>query len=482
MKSIRLTVFWLALASVLALALVGQLATSAVAAIPKIAWIALYDGPAKLEDEPRCLKVDSQGNAYVTGVSYTGSSPVWETATVKYSPGGGQLWAQRYHEGTKAAVVFDLGLDAAANVYIAGYIGSAITGREYLTVKFDTASNRQWSGVYTPPEPDLAWYRGLAVDPAGNAYVTGVYNEMAAEAAYFCTIKYNAAGAQQWLALFPGLAPDTSNEPRAIAVDGEGNVIVTGPSGTGPPNPGSVYATVKYDSAGNQLWASSYQSGLGFDISRAVVADSEGNVIVTGSCGPNMNATEYVTGKYSPGGTELWAKPYDGPGPGNDDPCALAVDGRGNVYVTGESRGAAGNPEYATVKYDGDGNQLWAARYAGPARFWDYPTSLAVDQQGNVNVTGVSYNADYSKDYATLKYSPEGELLWEARYPTGYDALHDVPWRDIIPYHLLALDPWGNILVSGPYRHPDGNVDYLTIKYRQATLMGGVFLNLLLGD
>jgi len=212
-------------------------------------------------------------------------------------------------------------------------------------------------------------------------------------------------------------------------VDGLGNVIVTGPSGTNIPTPASVYATVKYDSAGNQLWAGSYSSGLGFDISRAVVADSQGNVIVTGSCGPNLNTTGFVTVKYSPDGVELWVRHYDGPGAGNDDPCGLAVDVEGNIYVT-----------------------------------------------------GVSYNADFSKDYATLKYSPAGLLLWEARYPTGYDALHDVPRQDIVQFRLLALAPWDNILMCGPYRHSDGNVDYLIIKYRQASSFSGVLLNLLLGD
>ncbi|MBK6772393.1 MAG: SBBP repeat-containing protein [Ignavibacteria bacterium] len=69
---------------------------------------------------------------------------------------------------------------------------------------------------------------------------------------------------------------------------------------------------------------------------------------------------------------------------------SLAVDGSGNVYVTGYSTGSGQRFDYATIKYNSSGVQQWVARYNGPGNSIDYANSLAVDGSGNVYVTGIS--------------------------------------------------------------------------------------------
>ncbi len=115
--------------------------------------------------------------------------------------------------------------------------------------------------------------------------------------------------------------------------------------------------------------------------------------------------------------TEAWIARYNGRAGFQDTARALAVDAAGNVYVTGNSdREEFNTGDYATIKYDAEGNQLWVARYNGPANYIDYPTALAVDASGNVYVTGWSTGAGTLTDYATIKYDSNGKQLWVARY------------------------------------------------------------------
>ena len=62
---------------------------------------------------------------------------------------------------------------------------------------------------------------------------------------------------------------------------------------------------------------------------------------------------------------------------------SMVLDEESNVYVTGKS-GTTYGGDYLTIKYDKDGNELWAKRYNGPEGRDDHATSIAVDNKGNV--------------------------------------------------------------------------------------------------
>jgi len=110
-----------------------------------------------------------------------------------------------------------------------------------------------------------------------------------------------------------------------------------------------------------------------------------------------------------------WVRRYNGPGNRNDWASALALDGSGNVYVTGGSYGNGPHFDYATVKYDSSGNQRWVQRYNGPGDSTDYVYAIVVDGSGNVYVTGGSFGSGTSWDYATVKYDSSGNQLWVQR-------------------------------------------------------------------
>src|SRR5205085_2427567 len=113
---------------------------------------------------------------------------------------------------------------------------------------------------------------------------------------------------------------------------------------------------------------------------------------------------DYATIKYDASGNQLWVRRYHGPGIDNDAATAIAVDGQDSVYVTGNSTGANGKTDYATIKYDAGGSQKWVRRYDGPASGYDEAKAIAVDSQDNVIVTGSSDAANSTPDYLTIKY------------------------------------------------------------------------------
>jgi hypothetical protein len=112
-----------------------------------------------------------------------------------------------------------------------------------------------------------------------------------------------------------------------------------------------------------------------------------------------------TTAQAQSGGAPVWTNLYDGPGNYYDVAYAMAVDGSGNVFVTGFSPGSDGYTDYATIKYSGAGVALWTNRYNGPGNTADAANAIAVDGSGNVFVTGYATGIGSGSDYATVRYS-----------------------------------------------------------------------------
>lgn len=147
-----------------------------------------------------------------------------------------------------------------------------------------------------------------------------------------------------------------------------------------------------------------------------------------------------------------WASCYDGPGDYVDTALALAVDSAGHVYVTGASREFGGNPDYATVKYDADGDTLWVRRYNSPSNEFDLGRAVLPDAHGNVYVTGSP---------VTMKYGPDGRLLWSHDNDAEYVSLAFDPEGNIVGagtgvevIKTVKLDPDGNLLWEALYTSP----------------------------
>jgi PKD repeat protein len=301
---------------------------------------------------------------------------------------------------------------------------------------------------YDGPGNSQDWPSGIVLDSSGNIYVTGMSGGNGTGADY-ATIKYDSSGNEQWVARYNGSGNDTDN-PRDLTVDSSGNIYVTGTSKNADGN--SDYATIKYDSNGNQSWVARYNhSASSNDGAWAITVNSSGNIYVTGH-----SSGDYATIAYDSFGNELWVARYNGPANMGDGAEFMTLDSSGNVYVIGRSEGIGTDNDYATIKYDPQGNELWVARYNGPENEFDYPKGIVTDSLGNVYVTGRE-NLDTNPNYATIAYNSSGDELWVARYDgpgNGNDHARD-----------LTIDSFGNIYVTGDSVGSGTSADFATVAY-----------------
>ncbi|MBS4015831.1 MAG: SBBP repeat-containing protein [Candidatus Latescibacteria bacterium] len=421
------------------------------------AWVRRYNGLGNSYDYARSLAVDGQGNVYVTGGSY-GSGNNWDYATIKYNSVGDTIWVQRYNgPGNGWDEAYSLAVDGQGNVYVTGRSVGSGTYSDYATIKYNTNGVQQWVQRYNAPGTgnryDYAY--ALALDGQGNVYVTGYCGTSIFGSDDYATIKYNSLGVQEWVQTYNGPGND-NDRAYALAVDVQGNVYVTGYSWGSGTN--YDYATIKYDSAGVEQWVQRYNGpGNDYDNARSLAVDGQGNVYVTGESYGSGTSDDYATIKYNSVGDTIWVQRYNGPGNGSDEAYSFAVDGQGNVYVTGRS-GYYPNYDYATIKYNSAGVEQWVQRYNGPGDTGDEAKALAIDAQGNVYVTGYSAGSGTSDDYATIKYNSAGVEQWVQRY--------NGPGNSNDRAYALAVDGQGNVYVTG-YSGSGTSADYATIKYVQ---------------
>jgi hypothetical protein len=389
------------------------------------------------------------------------SQYVGQSAFQGLSGGVQEEWVASYNgPGNQDDHAYAVVVDGSGNTYVTGYSASTNVfpfNLDYATIKYDASGAQLWVARYNGTGDTTDYGNAIAIDGSGNVYVTGESTGSGTGLDY-ATIKYNASGVVQWVARYNGPG-NGDDQAFAIAVDGSGNVYVTGTStglGTGPD-----YATIKYNSSGTEEWVARYNGpGNAGDFCSAIAVDDSGNVYVTGQSTGSGTSFDYATIKYDASGAQEWAVRYNGPGNFDDYAFDLVIDGSSNVYVTGVSFGADTDFDYATIKYDTSGAQQWVARYNGPGNFNDGANALAIDGSGNIYVTGYSTGLGTSGlpwDYATVKYNASGAEEWVARY--------NGPGDDYDEAAAVAVDDSGNVYVTGASTGLGSGLDSATIKY-----------------
>ena len=408
-----------------------------------------------------------------------------------------------------------IAVDGTGSAYVTGWTRSA----DFPTTSgaFDTTYNGGYSDVFvTKMNPSgsaleystylggsssqIEWGASVAVDAAGNAYVTGttLSSDFPTTPGAFETTfgggtdafvtELNPSG--DALVYSTYLGGSGNDEGNGVALDGAGNAYVTGDTGSTnfPTTAGSFDTTynggnndtfvTKVNPGGTGLGYSTYLGGTSFDIGGGVALDGAGNAYVTGYTGStnfpttagsfdrtyNGGANDTFVTKLNASGASLVYSTYLG-GNDHDQGYTLALDAAGKAYIAGDTgstnfpttAGAfdrsynGGSADAFVASLDADGAALDYSTYLGGGS-WDSGLGIAVDGSGNAAVTGAttsnnfpttpnafdrSFNGDENDDPFVATVSAGGGLGYSTYLGIGFG-------NDVV------FDASGNAYLTGP--------------------------------
>jgi hypothetical protein len=416
-------------------------------------------------DRGNSIAVDSAGNAYITGTTFSTNFPVTPGAfqTVKAGIGesdafvtkmnssGTALIYSTYFGGDNRDAGNAIALDSAGNAYVTGLTDSGnlpttpgafsttiVGGDEFcvFAMKLNATGTALVYSTYLGPTIGS----GIAVDSAGNAYITGqgVANYPTTPGAFqtvpggnsdaFVT-KLNATGTALIYSTF--LGGSGFDVGADIAIDSAGNAYVTGQAGDGFPITAGAFQTLfnggasdafltKLNTTGTALVYSTFLGGSGRDNGNAIAVNAAGNAYVTGTTdSSNFPATPgafqtmkgagqdaFVT-ELSVAGNALAYSTYLGGG-ANDFGNDIALDSAGNASVVGQTSSsdfpttadalqsafAGGSGDAFITRLDATGTALVFSTYLGGSNT-DGAVSVWVDPEGSIYLTGETFSADF---------------------------------------------------------------------------------------
>jgi hypothetical protein len=398
---------------------------------------------------------------------------------------------------------YSIAVDGSGNVYVAGDSnaawGSPVRGYsgdyDAFAAKLDSSGALQWHTFLGGSGIDFGY--SIALDGSGNVYVAGASTPSwgspvrAHSGGYFDAFaaKLDSSGALGWHTFLGGSGSDTS---YSIAVDGSGDVYVTGLSDAAWGSPIRAYSddydafVARLDSSGVLQWHT-FLGGGGTDYGFGIVVGGSENVYVVGrSYGTWGSPVRGYSGDY-----DAFAAQLDGSGAlgwhtflgGSEYDLghSIAVDGSGNVYVAGDSSATWGSPIRAhsggyldafTAQLGSGGVLQWHTFLGGSGS--DYGRGIAVDGSGNVYVTGTS---DAAWGAPVRGYSGGQDAFGAQLDSSGALQWHTFLGQSLNDYGGgIVVDGGGNVYVAGtsqatwgaPVRTHSGDYDAFAAKLSSA--------------
>lgn len=376
---------------------------------PKPRWAKTVD----VVSEAITPAVDADGNTFTAGDGLS---------VFKFKHNGRLLWSTNLGNGVSASAV---AVDRHGNVLVTGsqydYASSPTNFADIWTFKFSPRGHLLWQQRFDSDDHTADVANRVATDQAGNAYVVGRSYNTTIPGAYSTILKYSPDGTLLWARRYLGLTNGTLNT-SSMALDAAGNVAAI-----------SDLGAVSYSSEGNFRWV---WEGLALQVGDF---DPQGNLF-----------TGVPLTKISPTGTVLWTALYTNPANTISFPPEIKADGSGNVLVALDSPVHCivddGDLDCETtpviLKYNPDGQLLWASRFSLATNQFAETRGLAVNAQGDSFLTASAVNDDSDTGYGLIaRCDAAGNQIWSATYRPA-DTNHGNFF-----FQRLALAPHNNVII-----------------------------------
>jgi len=426
-------------------------------------------------DQGYAIAVDSLGNAYVTGITAAADFPTTAGA-FQTNYGGGDAFVSKLNPAGTAPVYSTylngasgngIAVDSAGNAYVTGEAGptnfpttagafqTSPMGFDVFVTKLNPAGSALvYSSRFGGSFDDFG--RGIALDGAGNAYITG-WTVCRSTNCTFPTVnafqpdyaggnndafvtKIDSSGSALVYSTYLGggkIINAKDDWGEGIAVDSSGSAYVTGYTYAPDfPVTAGAYDTTrngldafvaKFTPDGASLVYSTFLGGIGREQGQGIAVDASGNAYVTGitesSDNPFTSAYEgfpvtpgafqmrgsfdaFVT-KLNPKGSALVYSTYLGGSGGVDRGWAIAIDLAGNAYVTGDTTSSdfptanaiqatygGGLSDAFVAKLNAAGSALVYSTFLGGSLF-DEGRGIALNGSSNAYATGDTSSSDF---------------------------------------------------------------------------------------
>lgn len=327
-----------------------------------------------------------------------------------------------------------------------------------LTVVFVSSSqvSQQWVSRYNPPTNGAEDVRDFCIDASGNIYVTGTSN-VPVTFTDILTVKYNSAGTELWTARYTGIGGGNNDYGVNVAADNTGNVYVAGIS-YGGPGLGLDIMVLKYNPSGTLIWDYRYTGPDGLDDEAfRLVLDASANVYVCGTSTGSSTQKDFVVLKLNTSGVTQWTKRYSHSNY-DDYLIDLAVDASGNVYAAGYSSVSGNGQDFMTIKYNSAGVQQWVFPFNIGGD--EIGLSIGIDAAGNAYVGGYSNAYGTGNDCFVYSVSAAGSFRWFQRY-TGPGVNDD-------KINSISVDASGNVYAAGNSTQGANSNDVFAAKYNSS--------------
>lgn len=374
-------------------------------------WVQRYTySDGNFYDASYALAIDDSENVYVTGESKNPTTNTIDCVTIKYNSSGQEQWLSRYI--TNNAIGYAIVANGNGDVFV--------TGRDngkYFTIKYNSVGDQKWVAFYNGGSDNSP--NAISLDRFGNVFVAGVSHGIYWD---YATVKYDSLGVEKWVRRYNG-TDNYMDQLNAMIIDNSGNVYVTG-NGT-ELGRGYDYVTIKYNNSGDQQWIVKYHNGLN-DIAKAIKIDEIGNIYVTGASDGSNSHFDYATVKYDSSGNQKWVIRYNTSSAHDDEALAMDVDNLQNVYVTGISY-IWGQQHYdiITIKYSQTATGVIPINIGSPAYYLlkqNYPNPFNPNTIIYYDLPAMSYTSlkvfdVLGNEVATLV----DEKKWGGKYKVEFD-------------------------------------------------------------